>query len=304
MRLRALVATVALMGAMLVGAATPALAWTGWAELPGGGSTPSGPAVVPGTGEVFVRGTDDRIYWNVRSGGGWSGWGEVPGNGRAKSAPAAVRTSGILWIAVRGTDDYLYLQKKDSNGWSGWFRATVKVGADHQTLSRPALADTGAGEPGVYIRGKSDNRIYKYHFDGFITPSQWNEVPGGMTTGNGPGVHGRSSGTVRDYLFVSGTNNRIYYDIRNDNGEWDGWREFGGNGLTIDSPAVSGDSIGNITVFVRGTDNYVYQSRGGWSVVNTGRQTSGPPSAAYTSYGHCVFIRGYGSDQRIYYSCQ
>jgi len=41
--------------------------WTGWAEIPGGGLTPSapGPGVYKGDLSVFVRGTDNRIYVNV-----------------------------------------------------------------------------------------------------------------------------------------------------------------------------------------------------------------------------------------------
>lgn len=303
MRLRALVALLALFGAMLVGA-TPAWAWGGWSELPGGGSTPTAPAVVPGSGEVFVRGTDDRIYVNYREGGGWNGWVEVPGGGRTKAAPAAVRTAGVLWIAVRGTDDYIYLQSHSSSGgWSGWWRATVQTGIERQTTSRPALANTGASQPSLFIRGKGNDRIYEYQFGNGLIPYAWNEVPGGGRTYNGPAAHGRSSGTERTYLVVSGTDSRVYYNVRNDRGQWQGWREFSGGGRTNESPAVSGDSIGNITLFVRGTDDLVYQSRGGWSAVNAGKRTIAGPSAAYTSYGHCVFIRGASGDQRIYYSC-
>jgi len=40
--------------------------WTGWALVPGGGSTPSTPAatVLDSDVALFVRGTDDRLYAN------------------------------------------------------------------------------------------------------------------------------------------------------------------------------------------------------------------------------------------------
>ena len=49
--------------------------WTGWAELPGGGSTPSAPAAASYNGQlhVFVRGGDSRIYDNRFNGASWSG---------------------------------------------------------------------------------------------------------------------------------------------------------------------------------------------------------------------------------------
>ena len=40
--------------------------WTGWALVPGGGSTQSAPAATVLDGEIalFVRGTDDQLYVN------------------------------------------------------------------------------------------------------------------------------------------------------------------------------------------------------------------------------------------------
>jgi hypothetical protein len=170
MRLRAFWATVLLVAAMLVGVPSPALAWNGWSEPSGYGRTRSGPAIVPGTGEIIVRGTDIKIYWNRRSGSGWTGWDLVPGDGRALSAPAAVRTAGILWIAVRGTDDYVWYQSQQNGQWSGWKQADVQVGVQPGTISRPALADTGAIQPAMFIRGKLDNKIYQYQFGNGLWP--------------------------------------------------------------------------------------------------------------------------------------
>ena len=66
----------------------------GHVEVPGGGRTPSGPAVTVAEFArelcLFVRGTDNAVYQNIfNPASGWPGWELVPGAGQTFSEPRA-----------------------------------------------------------------------------------------------------------------------------------------------------------------------------------------------------------------------
>src|SRR5262249_43515990 len=63
--------------------------FSGWAALPGGVTTATGPAAVMfnGAQPVFVQGTDNGIYQNLLTAGGWSG--RSPLTGKTPSGPSA-----------------------------------------------------------------------------------------------------------------------------------------------------------------------------------------------------------------------
>jgi hypothetical protein len=60
----------------------------------------------------------------------------------------------------------------------------------------------------------------------------------------------------QQYLFVRGTNNRIYRNI-DTAGSWTGWSEIPGAGTTYSapSPAVYGTQL---YVYMQGSDNRIY----------------------------------------------
>jgi len=65
--------------------------WSGWAKLPAGGTTLSGPALTIASDEVafMVQGTNNGIYWCRGTwGGSWSTWERLPG--ATLSSPALV----------------------------------------------------------------------------------------------------------------------------------------------------------------------------------------------------------------------
>ena len=60
--------------------------------------------------DLFVRGTDNKIYFNVLTAGTrWIGWSQVPGNGFTSDAPGASAFGVDLYLFVRGTNDRIYL---------------------------------------------------------------------------------------------------------------------------------------------------------------------------------------------------
>lgn len=134
-------------------------AWSNWMEVPGGGLTPSAPAVADNV--VMVRGTDDGIHYNALGGSGWIGWHRVSGNGLTPSAPAITRFGAGYFAVVRGTDNLIYHQSLGSDfSTSGAWRPVPGGG---QTPSGPAVVGSM-----VVVRG-TDNGLHYNSFDGLNT---------------------------------------------------------------------------------------------------------------------------------------
>jgi hypothetical protein len=81
----------------------------------------------------------------------------------------------------------------------------------------------------------------------------WSQVPGNGATPSGPAT---TQYKGKDYLFVRGTDDRIYVNIFNGS-SWTGWNQVPGNGATPDAPAAT-QYGNNLYLFVRGTDNRIY----------------------------------------------
>jgi hypothetical protein len=63
----------------------------------------------------------------------------------------------------------------------------------------------------------------------------------------------------KHYLFVRGTDDRIYRNVLTSAG-WSGWSEVPGGGATTAAPAAS-VYRGALRLYVRGTDNLIYVNR-------------------------------------------
>lgn len=295
----------ALLAVSLFANPAPADAWTGWVEVPGNGYAESAPFAVGN--EVFVRGTGDRIYGNRRDGSTWTGWAEVPGNGRTLGAPSAVRLpDGGLYLFVRGTDNYVYGNRRTSSQqWGGWHRIGVdsQIFYSGQTYSAPSAVVKDGSQVEVFIRGTND-RVYSIvnNLAGDLW-LYWSELPGnGMTLAGPAAARTPDTGSGNTYLFVEGLDDQIYYTYRPHLGSWTGaWYLLPGGGSTYWGPAAVSDANGNLEIFVKGLDGYIWQFYGDEWRWFDGHQSFASPSAAYTSWGLCVFITG--TDHRIYRTC-
>ncbi|MDE2180342.1 MAG: S8 family serine peptidase [candidate division NC10 bacterium] len=128
-----------------------------FSEVPGGGLTPSSPAaVLDGTTlHLVVRGLDNHLYLNSRSGGTFGGWSEVPGGGLTLSQPAAVLdSSGALRLYVQGLNSHLYVNSRTGGSWSGW----SEVPGGGLTPSGPEAVLDGSTVR-LVVRGL-DSRVY------------------------------------------------------------------------------------------------------------------------------------------------
>jgi hypothetical protein len=88
-------------------------------------------------------------------------------------------------------------------------------------------------------------------------------------------VFGNPSSDDRVWLFASGSDNKVNYNVKNWRGDWTGWAEYPGGGRTIDSPTVMGDRTGPNKVIVRWDNSYVYESTV-WHAPDLGQCAPGP----------------------------
>jgi hypothetical protein len=120
--------------------------------------------------------------------------------------------------------------------------------------------------------------------------SGWFEVPGNGFTVSGPATTFYNGS---EYVFVRGTNNKIYLNTFNGT-TWSGWSEVPGHGLTLSGPttAVSIAPGGTfLNLFVRGTNNHLYVNRtsdgttwSGWSEVPGHGLTPSAPAATLLAF--------------------
>lgn len=139
----------------------------------------------------------------------WSGWSQVPGNGLTTAGPATTVYQGKTYLFVRGTNQRIYQNVLTNSSWSGW----SEVYGNGLTPSNPGVT--------VY-----QNKLYLF---------------------------------VQGTDFVPGTGgSRIYQNVR-DSSRWSGWSQVSGNGLTPSGPAATAYGT-KLYLFVRGTDNRIYQN--------------------------------------------
>jgi hypothetical protein len=119
--------------------------------------------------------------------------------------------------------------------------------------------------------------------------SGWSQVPGNGFTSSGPATTFYNG---NDYVFVRGTNNRIYANTLTET-TWSGWSEVPGHGFTPSAPAAT-TFKNTLNLFVRGTDNKIFMntligaSWSGWSQVPGNGFTIDTPAAL----GMSLFVRG------------
>jgi hypothetical protein len=130
--------------------------------------------------------------------------------------------------------------------------------------------------------------------------SGWGEIPGNGFTKDAPGA---TSYLGRLYLFVRGTDNRIYQNILSGT-SWGTWGEVPyNNGFTPSGPAATVYG-GSLYLFVRGTDDRIYRNVltgttwSGWGEVSGSGFTLGAPGATVYNGALQLFVQG--TDNRIY----
>jgi len=228
------------------------------AEVPGGALTSSKPAVATAlqglTLDLFVRGLDDRIYENAWvHPDGFTSWDEVPGDGLTLSEPTAVFFQNHPWVFVRGRSNHIYYNKLDGAGWT-------EVPGNWQTLSGPTAIVGGAKEF-IYlvVRGTDDVIYAKYFFGSNNTWSSWFDI-----TANNPNTSSvysiseptavwGAAGNNRAWVFIRGTDNRIYLH------DGFGLSEVPGGALAVAGPSAVVEN-GVVKLFITGTNDGIWEN--------------------------------------------
>ena len=210
----------------------------------GGGGT-SNPAVVSNTNGtfVFVRGGDNRLYWNRILNGIPTGWNAIAGT--LTSDPIAVADGTNISIFVRGGDNAVYRQTMVGVTPQGW------LGLGGGATSNIAAAVSGATTL-VFVRG-GDNALFVQRIVN-NSPQGWNSLGGLATSDPAAAVDAFLGVTV----FVRGLDNALYRQHVSLSGTPGGWATLGGNVTSNPSAVYDG---GGVHVAVRGTDNAVWSQR-------------------------------------------
>jgi peptidoglycan/xylan/chitin deacetylase (PgdA/CDA1 family) len=183
--------------------------WGPWQGL--GGILAAAPAVIgdPAGGiDVFVRGTDNRLYTKARRAGGtWSAWSSV-GSGVA-SGPAALGTGGGgAEVYVTRADHTVWMRSRSAAGWSAW---QPLGGLTYTAVA--ATRDAPSGTTWVFARGTNNVLYAKQHRAGVWTG--WQSF--GTTLIDAPAAVAGASGGID--VVVRGTDNALW-SRRQRNGAW------------------------------------------------------------------------------------
>jgi hypothetical protein len=139
------------------------------------GTLASSPSVTSwGVGrlDVFVLGTDGRVYqrfWSVSAwDGSWLSRGAPPPGASGDRPGVASWGPGRVDVFVRGRDDRLWQSFWTGSGWTGWF-APAGTGAG-VLASAPSASPWGAGlldgRPRLTVFGRgTDGRVYQTTWD-------------------------------------------------------------------------------------------------------------------------------------------
>jgi peptidoglycan/xylan/chitin deacetylase (PgdA/CDA1 family) len=270
-----LLAAVAILSLLLIPSsaarADGSLSYWGWQPLSGKAlGSPASTTWGPGRLDVFVRGTDNRLWHKWYTAGAWLGWvslGAPPGG--LASDPGAVSWSpGRIDVFARGKDGQLW-HKWYAAGWSGWQPlGGFLVGA-------PAVASWSSGRLDIFVRG-TDNRLWHKWYQGGW--SSWQPL-GGVLTSAPAAV---SWGPGRIDVVVAGVGGAAWHTFYA--GGWHRFDFLGGH--LVGAPAISSWAAGGLDVFARGTDNNLYHQWytarwSGWQFALGGPLTSGPGAVSW-----------------------
>ena len=212
------------------------------------------------------------VFGAAQASAAWTGWGEVPGGGLTPDAPATTNYEDTNYVFVRGTDNRIYQNRYNGANWTGW----SEVPGGGLTPSAPYAVKYRGGLY-LFVRGL-DNRVW-------LEPLQRGRLE---RMGQRCPVTGRRSPARRPPYTATGSCSSSAAATTGSTaaGTTADWSQAGrrcpGDGLTPSAPhpIVYRDRV---HLFVRGTDNAIYQNRfdgsswTGWSQVPGGGLTTSAP---------------------------
>jgi hypothetical protein len=228
---------------------------------------------------LFVRGTDNALYYRHEASGAWGQW--VSLGGRLTSSPSAASYQFGVFVCARGGDGAFWYKTGDGENWGAWYTRGGRllegtgpaafsygggvlfavIGMDHQLYRwAPGWASLGgyltsspaakSPVPNVIViaaRG-GDGALWRASTSNNFASWSWTSLGGLLLEGTGPGV--------ADAFFVTGTNHALFW--------WSGstWVSLGG--YLTSSPGATEMNRGlgypdEMHVFVRGGDGNLWE---------------------------------------------
>jgi 5-hydroxyisourate hydrolase-like protein (transthyretin family) len=199
--------------------------------------------------DLFVRGSDNALWYKYWTGTTWTVATSLGGN--LTSAPAATSpAAGTIDVFVRGTNGGLYEKTTANNGtsWSGW----IPLGGQLASGTGPAADARGLNSLDVFVQG-TDHVLYYTHWNGAW--SAWKSLGGVLTSS--PAATSPSTSVID--VFVSSTNGALWSVNSTNNGTtWNAWKSIGGQLASGTGPAADARGLNSLDVFVQGTDHVLY----------------------------------------------
>jgi hypothetical protein len=149
--------------------------WTNWAT-PQPPSNPGQLTASPAAdnpsiqiNNVFARGTNNGVWWNVYNSGTWGGWTSLGGQVLPNTGPASTNWGqGSDHVFVEGTDSHMWYKTNTLGTWSSWKVVGARMSTSPGAVQRTATSiDVFAGNA---------NSIYQTEWNG-ATWSSWSSVP-------------------------------------------------------------------------------------------------------------------------------
>lgn len=251
---------------------------------PTGGTFTGTPAVTVAKGrtDVFVRGTDNALWQRTLANGAWSAWSSLGGTLTDSPSAAVDPLTGRVSVFMRGGDGALYSRTYDGQSWESTFqRLDGPTGGSF--TGAPAVA-VSRGRTDVFVRG-TDNALWQRTLTSG-TWSAWSSLGGNLS--DSPAAAGDAL-TGHITVFVRAADGALYSKVYNGVSWTPSYTNLGGpTGAVISGAPAVASSNGRTDVFVRGTDNALWQRtlvNGVWSTWSSfGGYLTAAPSAAVDSF--------------------
>jgi hypothetical protein len=237
--------------------------------------------------DLFVRGSDNALWWKHWDGTAWSASTSLGAN--LTSDPTVAATNNSLTVAARGVDGALWRINSYNGTWSNW----TSVGGQLLVGTGPTSDLNSFGEYayGWFVTG-TDHALYGWNLSG----GRWQNLGGNLTSS--PAATAPTSDTVT--VAARGVDGALWR-INSYNGTWSNWTSVGGRLLAGTGPTEFSwiyEANPSVGTFVTGTNHalYYYWWSTGWSNLG-GYLTSSPgaaasPDASGHGYYIDVFARG------------
>jgi polyvinyl alcohol dehydrogenase (cytochrome) len=271
----------------------------GWRSL--GGYINSSPQVAA-TGlnqtDLFVRGSDNRLWHHPFNGTTWGNWQAL--GGVMNSDPAVVASGGHFDVFTRGTDNHLWQTTFDGVQWIPW----RQVDSTGIITSTPTVCSPTSGRFDIFVRGTDNQLWHKIINNGVGTSFTSTDGAGGILDSE-PSC--TSWGGGRMDVFIRGTDKQLWRLWTSDSTNWHTWARLG-NGVLGSRPSATTWGINRLDVYITGTDSRLWHiatndatNWSNWSDTEAnGGLLASPPSASARGQGVIdVVIRG--TDHAVWY---